>query len=432
MDINSHTFNLANLKQLILESDRFGEEDTRKINNLTEDNVSKECGVCSKGVFGSHNVVVAHAPSDFFVKPINLHLFHGSCRRELAVIQQNLHSRKICPSCQEDFGRALEFSSVAHAVISGQIDHALQLMEHEDPGSKHSWQQAKMSALHIAAIKGDQNIARLLAEDPDINEDTEADEGIGVDEVPDIDVDIDVQDTKGNTALHYAVSNHNPETVRTLLDFNAGLNIRNECGYTPLHLAAQKPECPDLFTLLMEHGARFDIPDKNGHRAIHIAVDAGHELALETLIKNRADVNATARDGRTALHYAMVFGLHQSYPKKKNHLGLVRMLINAGAKVELRTGRGYTAFDGVDYERNPSVRAEIIKLLLSSAINGFADINAPAGHSGRDPGPSLLEYALRAKDKEALQQLIDRGALVTDSNRDRVDSILNDSKDNFR
>ncbi len=30
MDINSHTFNLPNLKQLILESNRFGKDSTRK------------------------------------------------------------------------------------------------------------------------------------------------------------------------------------------------------------------------------------------------------------------------------------------------------------------------------------------------------------------------------------------------------------------
>ncbi|WP_422137337.1 ankyrin repeat domain-containing protein [Endozoicomonas sp. ALC020] len=430
MDISSHTFSMANLKQLILESRSFCDESTRKINNLTEGNISQECGICFKGVFGSHNVVVAHVTYNFF-KSTNpkLHLFHGSCHREFEENQQSLDSRKICPICQDHRLPELEFSSVAHAVVSGQIDHALELMEHEGPGSKHSWQEAKMSALHIAAIKGDQNIARLLAEDPDIDENIDPDEGIDVAEELDIGEDIDVQDSKGKTALHYAVSNHNLETVRTLLDFNAGVNIRDECGRTPLHLAAEKPECPDLFALLMEHGVRFDIPDNDGHRAIHIAVDAGHELALETLIKNGADVNATARDGRTALHYAMVFGLPQDYPKTKNHLGLVRMLINAGAKVELSTGQGYTAFDGVNYVRNSSDRVEIIKVLLSSAINGFADINAPAGHSGYDPGRSLLEYALIAKDKEALQQLIDRGAQVTDSNRDKVDSILNDHKD---
>ncbi|WOG26644.1 ankyrin repeat domain-containing protein [Endozoicomonas sp. 8E] len=430
MDISSHTFSMANLKQLILESRSFCDDSTRKINNLTEGNFSQECGICFKGVFGSHNVVVAHVEWYFFesTNP-KLHFFHGSCSRELEATRQSLYSRGICPICQDYLAPKLEFSSVAHAVVSGEIDQALELMEHEGPGSKHSWQEAKMSALHIAAIKGDQNIARLLAEDPDTDEDIEPDEGIGVAEELDIGEDIDVQDSKGNTALHYAVSNHNLETVRTLLDFNAGMNIRNECGRTPLHLAAEKPECPDLFTLLMEHGARFDIPDADGHRAIHIAVDADHELALETLIKNRADVNATAHDGRTALHYAMVFGLHQSYPKKKNHLGLVRMLINAGAKVELRTGLGYTAFDGIKYIGNSSGREEIIKVLLSSAINSFADINAPAGHSGRDPGRNLLEYALIAKDKEALQQLIDRGAQVTDRNRDKVDSILNDHKD---
>ena len=195
--------------------------------------------------------------------------------------------------------------------------------------------------------------------------------------------------------------------MKTLLEFNANVNIRNDCGLTPLHLAAGMPEHPEFFTLLIEHKARVDIPDNNRHRPIHHAVEAGHESAVEILIKNNADVNAIAHDGRTALHYAAaVFNFFQYDYRPKNSLALVRMLINAGAKVELRTGKGYTAFDG-DFEfRNRSNSAEVIKLLLSSAIDGFSDVNAPAGFSGR----TLLDYALEARDEESVQKLIAKGA----------------------
>ena len=154
MDVKSHTFSLDNLKQLILEWHSLCDDSERRINNLSKDNVSDQCVVCFKGVFGSHNVVVAHAPS-FHFDSTNLHFFHGSCRRKLEETWQGLDSRKICPGCQKYPAPEIEFSSVAHAVVSGQIDHALQLIELEDPESTHSWHEANMSALHIAAFNGE-------------------------------------------------------------------------------------------------------------------------------------------------------------------------------------------------------------------------------------------------------------------------------------
>ncbi|USE33832.1 ankyrin repeat domain-containing protein [Endozoicomonas sp. SCSIO W0465] len=402
MEVSSHTFSLANLKQLIFESNRSCEPYKKEINSLNEDNLSKDCVICSKGVFGSHNVVVPHSPMGIVFKLTSLHFMHGSCYRELKATQQRLDSRKICPHCQDPLAPELQFSSVAHAVVSGQTDHALQLMQEQSHDLKHSWHGSKMTALHIAAINGEKNMAGLLQV-----------EGI----------DIDVLDSEGNTALHHAVSNHNLETVKTLLKFNADPNIRNNCGFTPLHLAAGEPTCPDLFTLLIEHKARFDIPDESGHQAIHTAAEAGHELALETLIKNGANVNAIARDGRTPLHYTTVLDFDEYEPKSKNRLTLARMLINAGAKVDLRSGMGYTAFDGVDRVSDSSDRNELIKLLLSSAVNDFSDVNIPADSSGY----SLLEYALEAEDKEAMQKLLDRGAQVT--NDDNLYALLDECED---
>ncbi|WP_257266453.1 ankyrin repeat domain-containing protein, partial [Endozoicomonas sp. ONNA2] len=283
-------------------------------------------------------------------------------------------------------------------MISGQIDHALQLIELEDPESTHSWHEANMPALHIAAFNGEKNLTKLL-------------EAKGC--------DINRKDSRENTPLHYALSNHKLETAKTLLEFNANVNIRNDCGFTPLHLAAGIPECSELFTLLIEHKARVDIPDNNRNRPIHHAAEAGHELAVEMLIKNNADVNAIAHDGRTALHYAAaVFNFFQYEYRPKNSLALVRMLLNAGAKVELRSGLGYSAFDGDFWFRNRSDSAEVMKLLLSSAIDGFSDVNAPAGFSGR----TLLYYALKAKDEESVQKLIAKGAgQVTDPGQNNAE-----------
>jgi len=48
---------------------------------------------------------------------------------------------------------------------------------------------------------------------------------------------IDLQDTNGNTALHYAVRLSRPDAVAILLAHKANPNIQNDMGYTPLDLA---------------------------------------------------------------------------------------------------------------------------------------------------------------------------------------------------
>jgi ankyrin repeat protein len=49
--------------------------------------------------------------------------------------------------------------------------------------------------------------------------------------------ELDTKDNIGNTALYYAVSFQNFETVDILLRFGADVNCKNEFGNTPLHKA---------------------------------------------------------------------------------------------------------------------------------------------------------------------------------------------------
>ena len=265
-----------------------------------------------------------------------------------------------------------------------------------------------MAALHIASINGNKDVVRLLQAR---------------------DININIQDDDGNTALHHAVSSNNLDILKTLLMHKLDVNIQNRFGQTPLHVAAAEPEHPDLFATLMNHNARFDLPDQSRRLAIHYAAEAGHEQALKILVANKADVNATARDGHTALHYATCFDFFPYHPRKKNRVELVRILIAAGARVELRTGAGYTAFDGADRVKSQSERIQFLRLLLSVAVDSFDDVNVPADYSTRAySGCTLLEYALEAQDPAAVCKLIDRGARIT--NHRNINELLRGLDDN--
>ena len=404
MNINSHTFSMANLKEMLFESNLGGDE---KISRLQEKDVPSQCAVCHESVFGSHSVVVSHAPRLFF-KSIDIHISHTHCHSQW-LTENHSPDGSPCPhpNCQRRLLPEISFSSVGHATQSGRIDEALQLIRQgADPNAKHSCKG--MAALHIASINGNKDVDRLLRAK---------------------DININIQDKDGNTALHHAVSSNNLDILKILLMHKPDVNIQNRIGQTPLHVAAAEPEHPDLFATLMNHNARFDLPDESRRLAIHYAAEAGHEQALKILVANKADVNATARDGHTALHYATCFDFFPYHPKQKNRVELVRILIDAGARVEMRTGLGYTAFDGANRVRSRSERIQFLRLLLSVAIDSFDDINVPANHSTRAyPGRSLLEYALEAQDPEAVCRLIDRGARII--NHHNISRLLSESDDN--
>ncbi len=71
---------------------------------------------------------------------------------------------------------------------------------------------------------------------------------------------INYQDRKGNTALHYAVAGNRPNTTQALLDDPRNdPNIQNMQGETPLHLT----KSTDVAKRLMLKGAKTTLQDKN-------------------------------------------------------------------------------------------------------------------------------------------------------------------------
>ena len=94
---------------------------------------------------------------------------------------------------------------------------------------------------------------------------------------------VNLQDAKGNTAVHYALScsNGSLEVLSRLMSDGAAVNnsfTRDKC--TPLMIACQCGHM-NAVSFLIEHGANMDLQDKNGDTALHYAVSAG---AVDTLL----------------------------------------------------------------------------------------------------------------------------------------------------
>lgn len=154
---------------------------------------------------------------------------------------------------------------------------------------------------------------------------------------------VNIQNSTGNTPLHYAVLQNQPVIVKVLLELGADPNTCDDRGLSPLHVAVKIPngvECVnillsskltnmesytdlgwtplllaaeagsyDAVSSLIRAGANVNNTDKSyGRSVLHIAVEGGHKEIVEFLLRNTSiNVNKTNFTGNTALHIAVAY-----------------------------------------------------------------------------------------------------------------------------
>ena len=81
-------------------------------------------------------------------------------------------------------------------------------------------------------------------------------------------MDINKQDKRGSTPLHWACYSQSEIALTYLLAWSPNLNLQDNEGLTPLHLAVRSVEAIEStrpVRFLMVRGANKDVTDKNGH-----------------------------------------------------------------------------------------------------------------------------------------------------------------------
>jgi serine/threonine-protein phosphatase 6 regulatory ankyrin repeat subunit B len=146
--------------------------------------------------------------------------------------------------------------------------------------------------------------------------------------------DVNAHSTGGLTALMFAAHDDRIELVDRLLGHGADPHAYEERdGYTALHIATQRGNLRTL-TYLLKHGADPNIPtSKDGRTPLMLAArQAGGLKAVVELIASGAEVNLAARDGYTALMGASVRG----------HAHITETLILNKADVNATSNNGTT------------------------------------------------------------------------------------------
>ncbi|XP_021936633.1 ankyrin repeat and death domain-containing protein 1A-like isoform X4 [Zootermopsis nevadensis] len=226
---------------------------------------------------------------------------------------------------------------------------------------------------------------------------------------------------KKELQLHEAVIKNDADAVRRVLKEPLDINSRNNYGRAPIHWASSRGNT-DIVEMLIAAKCDIEAKDKYGMRPILMAAWHGHKDAVQMLINcganvlavnkkhhtllmcgsrnNRLDVvdflldtledikvDAVDLEQQTALYHAALGG----------HVGIVRRLVEAGAKTESRNKLGRTPLHAACEKGH----VEVVEFLLHNDV----DLDA------RDEdGDSPLHTAAENQQTHVVQLLLESGS----------------------
>ena len=133
-------------------------------------------------------------------------------------------------------------------------------------------------------------------------------------------------DDFGRTALHEAVAAGHDEILRALLEAGADPNAACHDGWTPLCEAAKFSRSQAVL-LLLEHGARLDLPRPWSAYNAALRSDADTET-FQALLAGMAS-DALDKDGKTLIEAAI----------RKSRADVILLLLRSGASIQIPSER---------------------------------------------------------------------------------------------
>ena len=176
---------------------------------------------------------------------------------------------------------------------------------------------------------------------------------------------------EGVPALMLAVREPSLQVAELLASWpTTRTEVRNASDESPLMLAALKGYLP-LVKRLVDNDADVNKP---GWTALHYAATGGHVPVIEFLLDQSAYIDAESPNGTTPLMMAAMYGSPEA----------VKVLIQAGADLNLKNQLGMTALDFAIRGQRPNAR-ELIETALARLAERQRRANAatPTGAQER-------------------------------------------------
>ncbi|XP_077532928.1 ankyrin repeat domain-containing protein 55-like [Haemaphysalis longicornis] len=149
-------------------------------------------------------------------------------------------------------------------------------------------------------------------------------------------LDVNIQDDRGNTPCHYAVRNGLPvDALDMLLKYpGADSTIKNNLGSNVLHTAAMGGHNCAVERILLANPDLLNLKQANGWAALHNAASRGHFDVVKTMLSQPScKVDLEDHQHRTPLMIAMLEG----------HCQIVELLVQAGAEINKSDVDGHSA-----------------------------------------------------------------------------------------
>src|ERR1043166_3515215 len=152
----------------------------------------------------------------------------------------------------------------------------------------------------------------------------------------------------GDTALHMAAATFSRPMAELLVSHGADCRARNRRGAEPLHYAADSNrslprEQASVIRYLLSIGADPCAVDKSGVAPLHRAVRTRSLSAVKALLDGGANPRQPNKAGSTPLHLAVQTtgrGGSGSDEARKQQRGIIKLLLECGAKLSDKDGRG--------------------------------------------------------------------------------------------
>lgn len=194
-----------------------------------------------------------------------------------------------------------------------------------------------------------------------------------------------IDDEAENLAMKFLSDS---EKVQIAFQVMAGKNSLALGDMTGLHAAIHFNR-RNWAERLIAQDVKVDATCSDGRTALHWAAKDGRSDMVELLTQKSADTNIQDRYGDTPLHLAIMWST-------KDCMDVVHKLVKAGARVDIRGGKGYTPLAWA-MRHGPS---SIAKLLAENQ----ADVNA------EDQGWTSLREAMDQGQLDIIEILLKKGA----------------------